>query len=302
MWTWLSLAAFVYCLFRWYCELIRGEMRRAEQAVQQNTDVHRIPPDRAHLLINDPYDDVSPVATTPARKFTHHLSPDEELVLESIVGAASLSLDVNGVPLKPEDEFRIAGTAHALPSLALDSAERPPKPCGFFAPAAAMRQTLFGDALHAELSADLAETLAEREGLLRLDHLTSLTPETARALAKHRGELTLNGLTELLPEVAQALARHKGFLQLNGLTTLTQEAAEALAHSKGLLRLNGLTTLSPEAAEALAKYDGLLVLSGLTTLTPEAVAALRTNPAMKLPEQFKQQKAGTAFGIAVGQM
>lgn len=244
MWTWLSLAAFVYCLFRWYREWSRGEMRRAEQALQQNIDAHRIHREPVGLLINDPDDDVPPVVIKPVPRIAKHLPPD--------------------------DEFEL----------------------GCF----------FEDALQTEMSVGFAESLAEREGLLRLDYLTSLKPEAAKALAKHKGELTLNGLTELLPEVARALAKHKGFLQLNGLTTLTRDTAEALAQSEGLLRLNGLTTLSPEAAEALAKYDGLLVLSGLTTLTPEAVAALRANPAMKLPEPFKQQKAGTASGIAVGQM
>jgi len=273
---WLSFAAFVLCLFHWCREWNREEIRRAEPEVPQTVEIHRTKPDAIHLFITDSDEELPPRAAPLSPEFSSNLSHDEDLKLESIIGASSLSLDVNGLTLEA---------------------------WGFFAPdAPAMRQAPSGNALQAELSAELAEAVAEREGLLRLDHLTSLTPEAASALATHTGELTLNGLTELLPEVAKALANHKGFLQLNGLTTLTRDAAEALAQSKSLLRLNGLATLSPEAAEALAKYDGLLILSGLRMLSPEAVAALRANPAMKLPEQFKKQMAGAPSGMAVDEM
>jgi hypothetical protein len=289
MWTWLSLAAFVYCLFRWCCELIRRRIGRAEPAVQQNVDAQRTSPDQDYLLINDPDDDAPPVAAIVLPKSANYSSPNEELALESIIGASSPSFFANGVRPNPIDDFGVDEHEYDSQSLTLDADESASEHWGFFATdMSAMRHGLCGDALQTEMSVGLAESLAEREGLLRLDYLASLTPEVARALAKHKGELALNGLTELLPEVAWALAEHKGFLQLNGLTTLTRDAAEALSQSKSLLRLSGLATLSPEAAEALAEYDGLLFLKSLETLSPEAVAALRANPGIKLPDKFKK--------------
>ena len=136
MWTWLSLAAFVYCLFRWYCESIRGRFREAAPTVQQNIDAHRNSPDQARLLINDPDDDVPPVMTTPALKIAEYLSP-EKLDLESIIGATSPSLDVNGVPLKPEGNLQIAEHEYGLlvdglEKILFESDERLPEHGGLF--------------------------------------------------------------------------------------------------------------------------------------------------------------------------
>jgi hypothetical protein len=148
---WLSLAAFVYCLFRWYCESIRGRFREAAPTVQQNIDAHRNSLGQAHLLINDPDDDVPPVVTTPVPvvttpvpvvttpvpKIAEYLSPEEELDLESIIGAASRSLDVNEVPLKLEDNLQIAEHEYGLlvdglEKLLLESDERLPEHGGLF--------------------------------------------------------------------------------------------------------------------------------------------------------------------------
>lgn len=120
---WLSLAAFVYCSFRWYCEEIREKRLRAGRAVQQNIIAQRNSPDEPYLMINDPNDDVPPIVATPALRFAECFSPDEELALESIVGAASLSLDANGVPLKPEDNLCIAEHEYEL---LVDGLEKPP--------------------------------------------------------------------------------------------------------------------------------------------------------------------------------
>jgi hypothetical protein len=83
------------------------------------------------------------------------------------------------------------------------------------------------------------------------DEIEMLTPEAAETLAEHEGNLLLNGLTTISAEAAEALAKHWGYLSLDGLTTLSDKAAEALAKHKGDLYLDGLTTLSDKAAATL---------------------------------------------------
>jgi len=96
-------------------------------------------------------------------------------------------------------------------------------------------------------------------------------------LAEHEGRLSLNGLTSLSAEAAQALAKHKGDLGLGGLTSLSAEAAQALAKHKGDLHLylDGLTSLSAEVAQALAKHEGWLSLDGLTSEDKQRFEILR---------------------------
>ena len=162
-----------------------------------------------------------------------------------------------------------------------------------------------------ELSPEIAAELAKHRGneedktrpgvthrradgaasVLRLDMITTLSPETAEALAAHEGVLVLNGLVSLDPPVAAALAKRVGnrknnrvgTLVLNGLPAISQEAAGALAVFTGELVLKGITDLSPEAAAALATHKGRLHLTGLTTLSHETRATLQGHPSVLLP-------------------
>jgi hypothetical protein len=127
--------------------------------------------------------------------------------------------------------------------------------------------------------------------VLRIDNITSLTPETAEALAAHEGVLVLNDLTSLPPAVAASLAKRTGnrktkrpgILVLNGLETLSTESATALAAFTGELVLKGLTGLTPETAAALAKHQGRLHLTGLATLSPETHVAVQAHKNLLLP-------------------
>jgi hypothetical protein len=127
--------------------------------------------------------------------------------------------------------------------------------------------------------------------VLRLDNITSLSPETAEALAAHEGVLVLNDLTSLPPAVAASLAKRTGnsktnrpgTLVLNGLETLSTESAAALAAFTGELVLKALTELTPDTAAALAKHPGRLHLTGLTKLNPETHAALQAHKNLLLP-------------------
>lgn len=137
--------------------------------------------------------------------------------------------------------------------------------------------------------------------VLRLDNITSLSPETAEALAAHEGVLVLNDLTSLPPAVATSLAKRvgnsqavrangssltakrTGTLVLNGLETLSTESATALSAFTGELVLKAITELTPATAAALAKHPGRLHLTGLTTLSPETNAALQAHKNLLLP-------------------
>jgi hypothetical protein len=127
--------------------------------------------------------------------------------------------------------------------------------------------------------------------ILRLDNITSLSPETAEALAAHEGVLVLNDLTSLPPDVAASLAKRTGnsktkrtgTLVLNGLETLSTESATALAAFSGELVLKAITELPPATAAALAKQQGRLHLTGLTTLRPETHTTLQAHKNVLLP-------------------
>ncbi len=172
-----------------------------------------------------------------------------------------------------------------------------------------------------ELSAPIAAELAKHRGtdedrtrpgvifrrqdgaasVLRIDNISSLSPETAEALAVHEGVLVLNDLTSLPPAVATALAKRvgnstavrangssvtakrTGTLVLNGLETLSPESAAALASFTGELVLKAITELTPDTAAALAKHPGRLHLTGLTKLSPESHAALQAHKNLLLP-------------------
>jgi hypothetical protein len=127
--------------------------------------------------------------------------------------------------------------------------------------------------------------------VLRLDNITSLSPETAEALAAHEGVLVLNDLTSLAPDVAASLAKRlgnrktkrHGTLVLNGLETLSTDSATALAAFTGELVLKAIPELKPDTAAALAKHQGRLHLTGLTKLSPETHAALQDHQNLLLP-------------------
>jgi hypothetical protein len=115
------------------------------------------------------------------------------------------------------------------------------------------------------LSVEATRALAQRNGNLSLDGLTSLTGEAAAALAEHHGgTLSLDGLKTLPDKAAAALATHDGRLSLDGLVTLSPGGAKALAQHRGhWLFLDGLTSLSDEAAKSLAQHRGAVSLRGL---------------------------------------
>lgn len=128
------------------------------------------------------------------------------------------------------------------------------------------------------LDADTARVLADCDGMLFLDGLTTLPVDAARALAKYGGHaITLGGLTAIDTNAAQALARCKAnSLYLHGLKTLAADAARGLTWFRGqTLALDGLATLDAPAARELAAYRGdSLSLTGLTSLDPEAARGL----------------------------
>jgi hypothetical protein len=137
--------------------------------------------------------------------------------------------------------------------------------------------------------------------VLRIDNLSSLSPETAEALAAHEGVLVLNGLTSLPPAIAASLAKRTGnsnavrsngssltakrtgTLVLNGLETLSIESATALSAFTGELVLKAINELPPDTAAALANHQGRLHLTGLTKISTETHAALQRHANLLLP-------------------
>ena len=129
-----------------------------------------------------------------------------------------------------------------------------------------------------ELTLEMATTLAEREGDLRLDALEALSRAAAEALARHTGGyLSMSGLAVVTDDVADQLATHQGRVYLRGLKSLTSPALAAkLADSSGV-SLPDLTHLSDNAAEALARTQSGLSLDGLTVVSDAAICSLATN-------------------------
>jgi hypothetical protein len=128
-----------------------------------------------------------------------------------------------------------------------------------------------------------AKILAEKEGDLDLNHLTSLSVGVAIQLSKHKGGgLKLNGIKRLSSNTADYIGRHDGDLALNGLTNLSPNIARFLAPAFGFqnqildhaLYLNGLTALSAETAKALSNHRGRLILNRLSSLSETAAEAL----------------------------
>jgi hypothetical protein len=113
------------------------------------------------------------------------------------------------------------------------------------------------------ISPEVAEELARIQRWLHLDGLTSITPEVAAKLGDASCGVNLNGLGRLEPDVAKQLAKLGATLQLDGLTSLSPESAVALAAHKGRLGLNGLTSLNAEVLTALLRHDGPVELNGV---------------------------------------
>jgi len=125
----------------------------------------------------------------------------------------------------------------------------------------------------------------ERGSALDTNEIKNLTEEQADALAQQEGDLYLDGLTTLSLKAAKALSNHGGYLSLNGLSTLSAEQAEALACREPLqflphrlgISLRGLVAISDDAASALSQYHGSLYLDGLKTITAGVAKALSNN-------------------------
>lgn len=133
-----------------------------------------------------------------------------------------------------------------------------------------------------------ASALAQFKGrVLSLNELTELDVETIKALVEFKGQGLYLSVAELSDEAVKVLAQRQGDLGI-GLTTLSVEAAKALMQHKGSLGLKGLATLSDDAARALAQHKGPVDLGGLTKLSERAAKMLRANPAIWLPDEFKQ--------------
>ncbi len=132
---------------------------------------------------------------------------------------------------------------------------------------------------------DVAQALAQRQGGVSLEGLTSLSDEAAKALTGRLGG-DLSGLTSLTVESAKAIigpipGQFHRSLHLDGLTSLPDEIALAIGgkDSRGNLHLNGLRSLTPTAAKAICQREGDLYLNGLTTITDETLKALAEHQA-----------------------
>lgn len=131
-----------------------------------------------------------------------------------------------------------------------------------------------------EITLEMATSLAEQEGDLRLDALESLSCPAAQALARHTGgSLSLAALAVVADDVADQLATHQGPVYLRGLKSLTSPALAAkLADGNTYgLSLPCLTHLSDAAAEAVASTQSALSLDGLTVVSDAAIRSLATH-------------------------
>lgn len=128
------------------------------------------------------------------------------------------------------------------------------------------------------LDAEVADAIARvTGGSLSLPNVAQLSPEVAATLARSGAWFDLRGLATLPPAVATALAAHRGRgLSFGGIVELPVETAEILATHQGHMSLRNLAAMSDAAAAALArKADGDLYLTGLRELrSPELAARL----------------------------
>ena len=84
-----------------------------------------------------------------------------------------------------------------------------------------------------------------------------MSGKVAGALGRHEGELRLDGLTTLSPEAAKGLAAHHGWVYLDSLTTLSESAARALLKNKRDVYVNAdaISSLTEELRQELGLDD-----------------------------------------------
>ena len=125
-------------------------------------------------------------------------------------------------------------------------------------------------------SESAAAGLANYQGTLSLDGLTTLSDGAAAGLGKHQGQgrLELHGLQTLTDGAAAGLGNYKGELCLTGLCSLSDAAAAGLAKHQGSLNLSRLTSLSDGAAFELSKHQGVLDIRNVTSLSKYAAIQL----------------------------
>ena len=130
----------------------------------------------------------------------------------------------------------------------------------------------------------LAEKLANQNGDLFLDQITTLGDKAAMAISNHQGILSVKNLTNLddsegYVALAEKLANQNGDLFLDQITTLGDKAAKALSNHQGILSVKNLTNLDDSEgntalAEKLTNQNGDLFLDQITTLSDKAAMAL----------------------------
>ena len=117
--------------------------------------------------------------------------------------------------------------------------------------------------------------LHNKDLVLDLYGLESVSVDAANALAKFKGDQLYLGITSINKEVAKELARFKGehFLALNCLTSIDKGVVEALSNYKGSLSFCGLTSIDKDVAQEVANRNECLSL-GLTSIDKEIANAL----------------------------
>lgn len=121
---------------------------------------------------------------------------------------------------------------------------------------------------------------SEKNTVLYLPHLRTLSEEEAHAISNHANYIYLNGLERISPHIARILLKNKPHtLQLNGITELDPLVAAELSEFysfEGSLGLNGLTSLSFEAATELGKIrKGRVLLLKLDDISKESIQILK---------------------------
>ena len=160
------------------------------------------------------------------------------------------------------------------------------------------KEDLLGNisALHTELKGyeqwEFENLDWDKNRVLYLPHLTTLTPEQAEAIAQHASYIYLNGITELTPEVARILIQNNpSSLQLNGLRDLSPSVATELKgyfSLEGSLGLNGLEHLSEDSAKELSAIkSGKIMLLGVENLSPETRSMFQVSKNSRGPQRIR---------------
>ena len=102
--------------------------------------------------------------------------------------------------------------------------------------------------------------------------------------------LTVDEATALVCAVAHS--REDEVLNLNGLKSIEPEVAHELAKFEGAyLTLDGLTSIDKAVAQELVRFrGGWLGLDGLTSIEEETLECLKSNPSIRLPETYQDEK------------